>query len=135
MQIWRAPKSGIIFRDMMIALIGLAGLGAGINQTARWIWTGQHHFGGAHLIVFAPVFGLMGWFGIMDLFKLRGRDIRLEADELGLRWVYIPEEKLASSASQTTAKTLFYETQRYRFQEIMEQRLLFLKISRFTCFF
>jgi hypothetical protein len=85
MQVWRAPKSGVIFRDVMIALIGLAGLGAGIDQTSRWILSGQYHIGGARLIVFAPIFGLMSWFGIMGLFKQRGRDIRLEADERALR--------------------------------------------------
>ncbi len=37
-------------------------------------------------------FGVMSWFGIMGLFKQRGRDVRLEADECALLWVYIPVE-------------------------------------------
>jgi hypothetical protein len=42
----------------MIALIGLAGLGAGIDQTSRWILSGQYHIGGAGLIVLVPILGL-----------------------------------------------------------------------------
>jgi hypothetical protein len=41
----------------------------------------------------------MSWFGIMGLFKQKGRDIRLEADERGLRWVYISGENWASRSS------------------------------------
>jgi hypothetical protein len=83
--IYRVNKSTIIFMNAMAILIGLALGFAAVAQVKAWQNGGFPH--GASIIILIPfAFFMIGW-GVWALFRLRGRELRLETSPTGLLFV------------------------------------------------
>jgi hypothetical protein len=95
--VYRVDKSTIIFMNVMALLIGLALLGAAIAQMKAWQTSGSLH--GASIIILIPFAFLMLFWGGRALFRLKGRDLRLEVNSTGLLYVSLRGNTTANWSS------------------------------------
>jgi hypothetical protein len=97
--IYRVSKFRLVFMNAMIGLIGLACLGAVITQIVAWSRHSSTVLHGGSLVAFSPIFALMAYWGTRSLLTMRGKDLRLEANRVGVTWVFMRGKKWATWGS------------------------------------
>lgn len=92
----RASKVRLIFMNSLLFILCLAWIIACAIQVFDLVWLGQFHIGTGRLLGFSPLAAIGAFWTFRSLMRLRNRDIRLEADEDGVRWVNINGEYWAA---------------------------------------
>lgn len=92
----KVSKSRLIFMNGVLFLLCAAWLVACAIQTFDLVWLGQYHNSTGRLLGFSPLAAIGAFWTTRSLVRLRTRELRLEADETGVRWIYINGENWAA---------------------------------------
>jgi hypothetical protein len=85
----------MIFQRVILLILGLGLVGAFVDEVWTFVWTGYWAQGGGRLLFLGPLGAVALRFSVRSLLRLRDRDVRLGADEDGVRWVYVSGENRA----------------------------------------